>query len=213
MRLSSLKWLETGEIIQQIAFENYSGQLQSGASFLCQTGDQKLNIMGLDWLSVALASLSFLHLCDFTVSAIYSSHCMNGFRPCVDVCAKMSLRCWEADFWCYRSPQRAMYKIVQMLPIDLENEVKVWRSRNCMWLCLRRFSMLNQNVQRSQLVTSFPAGVRGWRSLKLFSRNSTRSCQRRHFRPFLDRTHCGVVVVVVVFVRHKVRQSYISRTV
>ena len=60
----------------------------------------------------------------------------NGARACpsvpVSVCNEMSLRCYEADFWCdcILVASTGEMQELQNGARDLENEVKVQRSRN-----------------------------------------------------------------------------------
>ena len=70
-----------------------------------------------------------------------------GWCVRVRVCKEISSRYWDADFWLWVVLDGGSTKCQNgVRDLDLENEVKVQRARNCNWQYIMHFSTQNQNV-------------------------------------------------------------------
>ena len=80
----------------------------------------------------------------------------------MSVSNEISSRCWEAEFWFGDSLNGGNKKCqngVRHVDLDLENEVKVWRSRNFSWLYLGQLSNTESEclVFRDRILNRFKA--------------------------------------------------------
>ena len=64
------------------------------------------------------------------------------------------------------------------LDLDLENEVKVWRSRNFKWPYLGQFSTQNQNVWCSEISFLMALRCTNWKIELTFRLRNLATCQK-----------------------------------